>query len=261
MEVLRRLSDKQKKDGDAADDLSVLLDRAGETVILDAISGDDEFWAYSVDLDHPKTMYKFTIEEYSRYTHRLRNREDVYAYLSDEDYIALLAQCLSNPNTTFNLLALSLPDVFHSLMAQFNSFAFEEGHKPFGDMPFVVYMDEVEEDVEKIYGPWPQTETLYQVNGGDLEETTVSIVPGKLTVEKEENEFYPGYDPANETISSILDNIPTEPLFKIFDVEYDEDLLVAFTDRFVGEDAYSRVKEFLQEEKIPFEERRERDLY
>lgn len=104
---------------------------------------DGPFTPESIDLDHPHHFYKFSIVMMDSLMDDEPSKYGLPILVNDDDYTALLAWRLEHPDDGFNFLHSELPELFHRLTWEIN---FRISTYQLGTAPYLVFMDEVDED-------------------------------------------------------------------------------------------------------------------
>lgn len=238
------------------EDVSYALQSEGQNGLFEDFWGDCCFWVESIDLDNPVNRYRFSVLEASQHTFRVYDRVTVYVTLEDGEYVELLTSRLMNPTFTYNDLALACPDIYKTIKTQIESP--EEDFISFGDHPYIVFMEEVEDDVRTIEGGTCFSSEMYE----DIQ-CGVTIFfyskKGVSSVEKEVVEPCDFYDhrSGRQLFKSMsfyeLKSIPSDKLMSVLNVEYEEDLPSVVASRFNGENSLDEFKAFLTSNEIPFD--------
>lgn len=224
------------------EDLSYLLKIGGFEELRRQIEGEDGFYLESIDWD-PVHTFEFSLIRYSKYSFKPKGeREKRFICLEDEDYLCILTRRLMRQDFSFTLLYEEHPDIAEKILSQINS-PYEFG----GGMiePYVIFMDEVESDAEGILGAPVFSTALYNDPSGESDGVFLSIDKEILKLSKFNNDSYP--------LSTIdLAGIPGEVFKKIYGVADNEDLLINLFNQFSGENAFERMREFMEGNAIPY---------
>ena len=106
-----------------------------------------------IDLDLPHYKYRFVCHQLDKDSLR---KCEAYVELDDEAYIRLLTLCLKNPSLNMNSMKYADKKLYEQIMLGVdmrfvNEFGFYEA-----DLPFLITMDEVMEDVKQILSVHPE---------------------------------------------------------------------------------------------------------
>ena len=242
------------------EDLAMSLQQEGYEKLYEEIKGDDGFWIEAIDFEHPVSRYQFSIQEVSKHSFRVFEKETVWVNIEDKDYIDLLEfviKGLSLGDASFNSLALRLPDVYKSIVAQLEST--DEDHRKYGDNPYVVFMDEIERDVKSVCGAPSFSCILFYDEQIDEIEVSFKTCGGVASAEKQikhNSENWNERTGENAIFLSFynLTSIPSDKLMKALKVDFEEDLPGAVSNLLsYDENCLEELKAFLESNEIPFE--------
>lgn len=213
---------------------------------LNMLLDEESYFVERIDLT-PRKYYKFSAVMYTKSGHeQWGHRYEIGVHLEDSEYITLLAELLSDRTLTFNRLINVAPAIYSKISAQLSSR--KEDHTIL-DMPFVVYMDELEKDAEEIMGPQLYSVCLHEPLDGYEETVRMKIAGEKACLEStfaEDKGIY-----SSETIRK-LDGISVARLMKCLDVHSPEMLCFSLQKRFYSYGAFEMVRTFLDENEIPY---------
>ena len=147
---------------DPAEDLRML--RGINNELDDLLWGraeDVDFDPGSINLEQPMHAYRFSTYSYDKRTKQMATRRcSRLVVLTDEEYLYLLTEQVFDRDFTFNRLLLYKPELAQKICDA------TADNDPIVSMqvPYIILMDEVESDMEKILGHEPLHEMLCSCN-------------------------------------------------------------------------------------------------
>ena len=122
---------------------------------------DMDFDLGSINLNHPVHAYLFSTYEYNHRKQEMCPRKQFRrVILTDEEYLYLLTEQVNNRHFTFNRLLLYKPELAQNIC---DATAYNDPIYTY-EAPYIILMDEVQSDMEKILGHEPLHEILCNCN-------------------------------------------------------------------------------------------------
>lgn len=232
------------------EDVSYLLEANGYEDKNEEFAGEDGFWVKDIDWT-PRKLYRFSLVQYSKFSLKAKPKEEVSICLEDEEYIQLLTSRVISQEFNFNALVAGNPDLAQRIMSQL-----VRNDEPFGNHsdPFVLYMDEIEEDAQKIKGAPVFSCSVYSVNE-DEEDISFYVSKNGIDLIHTKQDDCEVLNVATGMMSSYMENterltdISFAAMCKLFDESDPEILLEKLCEQFCGEEAFIEFKSFLDDKK------------